>query len=71
MRYTPCPPMTALTSLLLTSLVPMGNSGEVIWPPPNSEVQVVSGRFVSTEADVKPQGQVPVFAMKKDRPRSF
>lgn len=48
-RYTPCPPMTALTSLLLTGLVPLGSSGEVIWLPPNFEVQVVAGGFVSAE----------------------
>lgn len=48
-KYTQCPPMTALTSLLLASLVPLGSSGELIWLPPNFEVQVVSGRFVSVE----------------------
>lgn len=48
-RYTPRPPMTALTSLLLTSLLPLGSTGQVIWLPPNFEVQVLAGEFVSTE----------------------
>lgn len=55
-RYTLCPPMTALTSLLLTSLVPLGSAGEVIWLPPNFEVQVVAGGFVSAEMDGRAPG---------------
>lgn len=55
-RYTPYPPMTALTSLLLTSLVPLGSTGEVIWLPPNFEVQVVAGGFVSMETDGRAPG---------------
>jgi len=55
-RYTLCPPMTALMSLHLTSLVPLGSSGEVIWLPANFEVQVVAGVFVSTETDGRASG---------------
>lgn len=57
-------------SLLLTSLVPLGSTGEVIWLPPNFEVQVVSGRFVSTET-YKYLDQVLDFATEKDKARRF
>lgn len=56
--------MTALTSLLLTSPVPLGSAGEVIWLPTNLEAQVVSGRFVSVETDSRDWGQEPGFAVK-------
>jgi len=52
-RYAPCP---ALTALLLTTPVPPGSTGELIWLPLNFEVQVLPEGFVSMEADSRAPG---------------
>lgn len=71
MSYTLCPPMTALTSLLLTSPVPLGSAGEVIWLPPNFKVQVVSGGFVSAEKDSRAPGSGTELCHGKRQTKKF
>lgn len=56
MRYAPCPPVTALTALLLTTPFPFGSTGELIWLSLNFEVQVLPGGFVRMEADSRAPG---------------